>query len=122
MTKTASVEFTDDATAYKLGLIGAIAGTNWDTDLPFTYVSESNGTYKYEIASQAIEADAQFKVRTAGTWDKINLGFSNVKITGDPENFADQGGNILCKSAATYKITLSFTPEEWEWVLDFQKL
>ena len=122
MTKVGEVPFNDNVPEYKLGLIGAIAGTNWDTDLLFTYVSESNGTYKFEIAEQAIEADAQFKVRSAGTWDKHNLGYSNIKITGDADNFEDKGGNIGCKSAATYKITLTFNPSEWEWVLDFQKL
>lgn len=119
MTKTGSVPLTDNPAEYQLGLVGAIGGSNWDKDFPFTYVAGS--TYKYEIASQAIEADAQFKVRTVGVWDKINLGYDSVTITGDKDNFESKDGNILCKTAGTYKITLSFDAEEWLWTLDFTK-
>lgn len=119
MTKTASVPLTDNPAEYQLGLVGAIGGSNWDKDFAFTYVAGS--TYKYEIASQAIEADAQFKVRTVGTWDKINLGYDSVTITGDKDNFESKDGNIFCKTAGTYKVTLSFDAEEWLWTLDFTK-
>ena len=119
MTKTATIPLTDNPAEYKLGLVGAIGGTNWDTDFPFTYVAGTE--YKYEIAEQAIEADAQFKIRTVGSWDSVNLGFADVTITGDAANFVDQGGNIGCKAAATYKVTLTFDAVEWVWTLDFQK-
>ena len=120
MTKTASIPFTEDATAWKLGLVGALGGSNWDRDFEFTYVAGTS--YQYVIESQAIEADAQFKVRTVGTWDDVNLGYGDVIITGDVSNFENKDGNILCKTAATYKVTLNFDSAEWIWTLDFTKV
>ena len=58
-------------------------------------------------------------MRTVGTWDKINLGYSDITITGDADNFVDKGGNIACKSDATYDITLTFDGEDW--ILNFAK-
>lgn len=115
--KTASIPLTDDPAEYSLGLIGTIGGNNWDKDIAFTYVAGTE--WNYTVTGQAIAADQEFKVRTVGTWDKINLGYSDITITGDADNFVDKGGNIACKSDATYDITLTFDGEDW--ILNFAK-
>lgn len=114
-TKTGAVELEDPAT-YKLGLVGSM--TDWSSDIEFAYVAGSE--WNYEIANQAIAANAEFKVRTVGTWDQVNLGYNDLTITGDTANFSDKGGNILCATETTYsKITLSFDGDNW--TLNFAK-
>ena len=113
-TKTGNVELEDPAT-YKLGLVGSM--TDWSSDIEFTYVAGSE--WKYEIASCTIPANAEFKVRTVGVWDQVNLGYNDITITGDAANFSDKGGNILAATEATYKVTLSFDGDNW--TLDFTK-
>lgn len=117
LTKTGTVELPDPST-FKLGLIGSIGGDTWSTDIPFTYVTGTE--WNYEIQNQKIEANAEFKVRTVGKWDDVNLGYNDLTITGDPANFSDKGGNILCATEATYsKITLKYDGDNW--TLDFAK-
>lgn len=117
VTKTGSLPLTDNPAEYTLGLIGSIGGTNWDTDFPFTYVAGSE--WKYEIAEQAFAAGDVFKVRTVGTWDNVNLGYDDFEITGDTTNIESGDGNLKCKAAATYKVTLTFNGDDW--CIDFAK-
>lgn len=118
VTKTKEAEKPDFST-WKMGLIGSICGTNWDADQEFTYDATIDG---WVIENLALNAGEQFKVRTVGTWDQVNLGFANVTITGDKDNFEDKDGNIGVIANATYaKVTLKHDFATGVWTIDFQK-
>jgi hypothetical protein len=46
------------------GVIGGIAGTNWDTDLPMTKVNDTT----WESAPLDLKAGEQFKLRRGAAW------------------------------------------------------
>ena len=113
-TKTGDVELDDPAT-YKLGVTGS--AYEWSSDNPFTYVAGTE--WEYVIDSFSVVENEQFKIRTVGVWDQVNLGYKDITITGDPDNFSDVDGNIGCAAAATYKATLKFDGDNW--ILDLAK-
>ena len=53
-------------------VIGALCGTNWDTDLPMTRTAESGPATYYSEALE-LKAGDQFKVRQGASWD-VNFG------------------------------------------------
>ena len=116
--KTKDAEKPDFST-WKMGLVGSICGTNWDADQEFTYDATIDG---WVLENLALNAGEQFKVRTVGTWDKVNLGFTGITITGDKDNFEDKDGNIGVVANATYaKVTLKHDFATGAWTIDFQK-
>ena len=77
------------------GVIGAICGTNWDTDFPMT--ETETGVW----ASEALELHAgeEFKVRMTGDW--------NVNFGPDAEGAPVQdGGNVKVEADGNYVVTL----------------
>ena len=108
MTKTGTIENLPDPATFKLGLIGSMAASGWNTDIPFTYVAGS--TWEYVIDSFTFAANDNFKIRSVGTWEgDFNLGYWDVIITGDPDNFSAAGdGNLICNGGGTYKITVNY--------------
>ncbi len=109
-TKTGTVELPDPST-FNLGLVGSMAESGWGTDIPLTFVADSQWSWE---ANYSFAAGDEFKVRTVGTWDDVNLGYSDVTITGDTTNIVDKGGNIQCVEAASYKVTLKYDGDNWE--------
>ena len=68
------------------GVIGAICGTNWDTDFPMTEVEP--GVFESEVLE--LHAGEEFKVRQGGSWD-VNFGV-------DGENFkVEEDGNYIVR-------------------------
>ena len=61
-------------------VIGAINGTNWDTDFPMTEVSEG----VFESEAMDLHAGEEFKCRQGGSWD-VNFGVDgeNFKVEAD---------------------------------------
>ena len=61
-------------------IIGAINGTNWDTDFPMTEVSEG----VFESEAMDLHAGEEFKCRQGGSWD-VNFGVDgeNFKVEAD---------------------------------------
>lgn len=81
------------------GLIGAYGGYNWDTD---TDLTGSNGSYACTVE---LAVGDQVKVRADKDWT-YSWGYAAVNSA--PEGaFADNSGNIECKVAGTYTITIS---------------
>ena len=117
-TKTGTFELPDPAT-YTLGLIGSIGGDTWTTDIEMTYIEGSS--WKFVKENLKIEAGAEFKVRSVGTWSgDVNFGYNEVTITGDSDNFQNNGGNIKAIAEKTYsKITLTYDGPTDSWTLDF---
>ena len=73
------------------GVIGAICGTNWDTDFPMTETEAG------VFVSEALElhADEEFKVRQGASWD-LNYG----------ENCEQNGANIKVPADGKYTVKL----------------
>ena len=78
-------------------LIGAICGTNWDTDFP---MFEKEGKF---YAPVVLKAGEEFKVRANGEWKKdfgLNEGVAEAG-----------GGNIVVEEDGTYLVILDPNPE-----------
>lgn len=71
------------------GVIGAICGTNWDTDFPMT--EDPKGTYTSEVLE--LKAGDEFKVRQGASWD-VNFG---VEFN---------GANIVVEKDGKYRVQL----------------
>lgn len=74
-------------------VIGNVNGTNWDTDIAMTEVSEG----VYESAALQLNAGEEFKVRQGASWD-VNFGSDGFN-----------GANIVVETTGTYKVHL-----EWD--------
>ena len=116
-TKTGTVELPDPST-YTLGIVGSMADSGWATDIPLTYVE---GTQWSFTANYTFAAGDEFKVRTVGTWEDINLGYNHVTITGDASNIVNKGGNLHGTEAASYKITVTYDGPSDSWTIDLKK-
>ena len=73
------------------GVIGAICGTNWDTDFPMTKVNDTT----YESAVLELKAGQEFKVRQGASWD-VNFG---------AEGF-NSSTNCVVEADGNYKVQL----------------
>ena len=69
--------------------IGAIGGTNWDTDFPMTKVEEG----VFETEAMELHAGEEFKVRQGASWD-VNYGKDGVA----------GGDNCVVEADGTYRI------------------
>ena len=76
------------------GVIGAICGTNWDTDLPMTKTGDN--TWESEVLE--LNAGEEFKVRQGAAWD-VNFG---VEFN---------GANIVVETAGKYIVKLTWNGE-----------
>ena len=74
----------DDSVLKAWTVIGAIGGTNWDTDLPMT--EQEDGTWKSDEAYEIADG-VEFKVRQGKSWDN-NYG---VEFNGANMTLADLG-------------------------------
>ena len=88
-----------EAVADTWAVIGALCGTNWDTDFPMT---EKDGVWKSEPLE--LKAGDEFKVRANAGWDK-NYGVTDgVTVAG--------GDNLKAEVDGTYVVTLDLTDPE----------
>ena len=82
-------------------VIGAICGTNWDTDFPMTRTAES-GDATYYSEPLALKAGDQFKVRQGASWD-VNFGQEGKR---DGDNMAvDADGYYFVKLVVNADLT-----------------
>ena len=80
-------------------VIGALCGTNWDTDLPMT---EKDGVWKSDKLE--LKAGDEFKVRANAAWEE-NYGVNEgATVAG--------GENIKVEADGTYVVTLDLTDPE----------
>lgn len=79
------------------GVIGAIKGSNWDTDFPMT--KQEDGTYLSDDVFEFVGGET-FKVRQGASWD---VSF------GDP-NSGDKDGNCIA-TAGKYRVKLTLDGE-----------
>ena len=79
-------------------VIGAVAGTMWDTDLEM--VESPAGTWTSKVAYE-LTAGTEFKVRQGFAW---NVAYGNNTDNADPNN--TNRGNYVVETAGTYYIQL----------------
>jgi len=82
------------------GVVGTI--NSWGGTADTVLVKAGEGKFE---ATVELPAGAEIKVRANNAWDG-DAGFAALEAN---ENFEDKGGNIGCKVAGTYKITLEVT-------------
>lgn len=82
------------------GVVGTI--NNWGGTADTVLVKVGAGKFE---ATVELAAGAEIKVRANNAWSG-DAGFAALEAN---ENFEDKGGNIGCKVAGTYKITLEVT-------------
>jgi hypothetical protein len=109
ITKTESLPdlpFEDNVT---YSLIGDAVG-GWDTDVDFTFVSNTNNHIVYKIEPITLLAGT-FKARQHGTWEgAINYGYDDLPVEGLDASNVD--GNIYTTTGGTFsKVTFEF---DWD--------
>ena len=77
------------------GVIGAICGTMWDTDLPMTEVEP--GVFESEVLE--LHAGEEFKVRQGASWD-VNFGADGLN-----------GANVVVEEDGSYIVRFTFDGE-----------
>ncbi|PCJ63749.1 MAG: hypothetical protein COA58_15520 [Bacteroidetes bacterium] len=89
-----------------IGLIGdGVNNGNWDGELHATTPAKDGDTYTYAFTGVELVNAGGFKLRTAGTWDDVNLGYSSDVLTGpDKADITDDGGNMKVAADGTYDL------------------
>ncbi len=85
----------DPEAAQAWGVIGAIGGTNWDTDFPMTEVSDG----VFESEELELHAGEEFKVRQGASWD-VNYGADGLN-----------GANVAVEKDGKYVVHFDLNAE-----------
>lgn len=100
-----------DYSAVSVGLIGdGVKNGTWGENLFNSTPSKDGDVYTWNFNSVELVSTSGFKIRTAGTWDDINVGY-NADILGGPDagdiegsNDTKDGGDMKAKADGTYDI------------------
>ncbi len=96
-----------DYSAVSVGLIGdGVKDGNWDGELFATTPTKDGDTYTWNYSGVELAAAGGFKLRTEGTWDDINEGYSDIVAGPDAGDIQDNGGNMQAKADGVYDIAL----------------
>lgn len=94
-----------DYSAVIVGLIGdGVKDGNWDGELLATTPTKDGDTYTWTYNGAELLSSGGFKLRTQGTWDDINEGFSDIIGGPDAADIQDNGGNMQAKADGMYDI------------------
>ncbi len=85
----------DPEAAAAWGVIGAVCGTNWDTDLPMTEVEEG----VFESEPLELHKGEEFKVRQGASWD-VNYGADGLN-----------GANVVVEEDGTFVVRFDLNNE-----------
>ena len=95
------------AHALPVGLIGdGVKDGNWDGELFATTPTKDGDTYTWNYSGVELASAGGFKLRTEGTWDDINEGYSDIVAGPDAGDIQDNGGNMQAKADGVYDIAL----------------
>jgi hypothetical protein len=97
-----------DYSSVSVGLIGdGVKNGNWDGELFASTPSKNADVYTWKYNGVELLGTGGFKLRTAGTWDDINLGYdANMNIGPNKDDIQDNGGNMQAKADGMYDIEL----------------
>ena len=97
-----------DFSAVEVGLIGdGVQDGNWDGELFATTPAKDGDVYTWAYNGVQLASAGGFKLRTAGTWDDINEGYSDIITGPSAGDIQDNGGNMQAKADGTYDIVFT---------------
>ena len=97
-----------DFSAVEVGLIGdGVQDGNWDGELFATTPAKDGDVYTWAYNGVQLASAGGFKLRTAGTWDDINEGYSDIVTGPSAGDIQDNGGNMQAKADGTYDIVFT---------------
>ena len=97
-----------DFSAVEVGLIGdGVLDGNWDGELFATTPAKDGDVYTWAYNGVQLASAGGFKLRTAGTWDDINEGYSDIVTGPSASDIQDNGGNMQAKADGTYDIVFT---------------
>ena len=95
-----------DFSAVEVGLIGdGVQDGNWDGELFATTPAKDGDVYTWAYNGVQLASAGGFKLRTAGTWDDINEGYSDIVTGPSAGDIQDNGGNMQAKADGTYAVS-----------------
>lgn len=94
-----------DYSAVSVGLIGdGVKDGNWDGELFATTPAKDGDVYTWTYNAVELVNAGGFKLRTAGTWDDINEGHSDIIGGPDAADITNADGNMKVAADGTYDI------------------
>jgi len=106
-TKTGDLPARDFSTV-EVGIVGdGVQDGNWDGDLFATTPAKAGDVYTWAYNGVQLASAGGFKLRTSGTWNDINEGYSDIVTGPDAGDIQDNGGNMQAKADGTYDIVFT---------------
>jgi len=94
-----------DYSAVSLGLIGdGVVDGNWDGEKYASTPAKDGDVYTWNFNGVELNNSGGFKIRTAGTWDDINEGYSDIVGGPDAGEIQESGGNMQAVNGGTFDI------------------
>ena len=94
-----------DYSAVSVGLIGdGVVDGNWDGEKYASTPTKDGDVYNWNFNGVELNNTGGFKLRTAGTWDDINEGYSDIIGGPDAGEIQESGGNMQAVNGGTFDI------------------
>jgi hypothetical protein len=94
-----------DYSAVSLGLIGdGVVDGDWNGEKYASTPAKDGDVYTWNFNGVELNNSGEFKIRTAGTWDDINEGYSDIVGGPDAGEIQESGGNMQAVNGGTFDI------------------
>jgi hypothetical protein len=94
-----------DYSAVSLGLIGdGVVDGDWNGEKYASTPAKDGDVYTWNFNGVELNNSGAFKIRTAGTWDDINEGYSDIVGGPDAGEIQESGGNMQAVNGGTFDI------------------
>jgi len=94
-----------DYSAVSVGLIGdGVVDGDWNGEKYASTPAKDGDVYTWNFNGVELNNTGGFKIRTAGTWDDINEGYSDIVGGPDAGEIQDNGGNMQAVNGGTFDI------------------
>jgi uncharacterized protein (TIGR02145 family) len=103
-TEAAGMIFSLMGSAFYMG--DGITPATWNYDIDLTYSGTVGGVSSYTLNNQLFFTNGEFKIRVDHQWVE-SYGYTDLTITGDTANFANQAPNIKVLTEKTYNLIFS---------------
>ena len=94
-----------DYSAVSVGLIGdGVVDGDWNGEKYASTPAKDGDVYTWNFNGVELNNTGGFKIRTAGTWDDINEGYSDIIGGPDAGEIQESGGNMQAVNGGTFYI------------------
>ncbi|MCH1473326.1 MAG: hypothetical protein L7V85_05380 [Bacteroidia bacterium] len=94
-----------DYSAVSVGLIGdGVVGGDWNGEKYASTPAKNGDVYTWNFNGVELNNTGGFKLRTAGTWDDINEGYSDIIGGPDASEIQESGGNMQAVNGGMFDI------------------